>query len=323
MASPRRWAPALLAGVALLLLLPAGPAAAAPTELVGTFSVAPGSCSGSPSGSYFRMILPTGTAAGPFVDNADSSCGDKTYTLFTPGTDGGLVTGGYQPAPDPGFDSDGNSVAKRIIRPVAFFGKKFSVSTNPTDLQVGTAVPAPVLRVDGTALSGDLTAFDATWNDEAFNQGAPKPGGGTPGNTVPVSGTYDAATGHYSLTWSSQIVGGPFDNFTGQWHLEGTFRAAASAAAGPSSPAATPAAASPGATLAPDEAAAVDAAVPDAATTTLPAVATGDEQAIGATVTDDSFKVPAAVVVLIALLGIAGVIVLVVLDQQPATEVDP
>lgn len=332
MASPRhratRFTALLVAGAlgaAGWLAATAAPAAAAPVDLIGTFVIDPGSCKGSPSGSYFRMILPTGTASGPFIDNQDSTCDDRTYTLFTPGTDGGLVSGGYQPAPDPGFDGDGNSTADRIIQPVSFFGKRFSVSTNPTDLQVGTAVPAPVLRADGSRLTGDLAAFAATWNRQAFNQGAPKPGGGTPGNTAPVSGTYDAATGRFSLSWASQIVGGPFDNFTGQWHLEGTFRPAGGGTA------ADPGGAAPDAVTggtpadggtAGDSHSAVDApALAGDAVSSTVARAGGDEEAlvpVGATVTDDSFSVPTALVVLIALLGIAGVVVLLVLDRRPA-----
>jgi hypothetical protein len=38
-----------------------------------------------------------------------------------------------------------------------------------------------------------------------------------------LSGTYNAKTGAYTIDWSSQIIGGPFDGFTGVWHLEGTF----------------------------------------------------------------------------------------------------
>lgn len=37
------------------------------------------------------------------------------------------------------------------------------------------------------------------------------------------SGTYDAASKRFVLTWKSLIVGGPFDSFIGSWHLEGTF----------------------------------------------------------------------------------------------------
>jgi hypothetical protein len=270
------------------------------------------------------MILPSGTATGPFIENADSKCGDKTYTLFTPGSDGGLISGAYQAAPSPGYDGDGNSLANRIIQPVSFFGKKFSVSTNPTDLQVGTAVGAPALRVEGSTISGDLTAFDATWNNQAFNQGAPKPGGATPGNTRPVSGTYDAVTGRYSLTWSSQIVGGPFDNFTGQWHLEGTFKAKSSGSA--------PVAAAPaggggtGGSSATTVAAATDAGATETADTTATTAATEDvaeASGVAATVTDDSFKVPTALVVLVALLGIAGVVVLVLLDRPSTASESP
>jgi hypothetical protein len=38
-----------------------------------------------------------------------------------------------------------------------------------------------------------------------------------------LSGTYDARTDAFVLEWASQIVGGPFDKFTGFQHLEGTF----------------------------------------------------------------------------------------------------
>ena len=63
----------------------------------------------------------------------------------------------------------------------------------------------------------------ASWNNEYFNQGSPKPNGTRPGLTTPVSGSYDAATNAFVLTWSSQVVGGPFNGFTGYWHLVGTF----------------------------------------------------------------------------------------------------
>ncbi len=45
-------------------------------------------------------------------------------------------------------------------------------------------------------------------------------------STSPVTGAYDAETGAFVLEWSSQIVGGPFNDFTGVWPLEGTFEAA-------------------------------------------------------------------------------------------------
>ena len=75
--------------------------------------------------------------------------------------------------------------------------------------------------------SGQITAWDAQWKGLSFNQGAPKADGTFPGSTALPTGTYDAATGHYVLTWTSVIVGGPFGGFIGEWHLEGTFVAQA------------------------------------------------------------------------------------------------
>lgn len=194
--------------------------------LVGTFAVDAAVCdAGAPeSGSYFRMIQGGGTVAdGPFVPNGDSTCGDSTYTALEPGT-AGLVTAQYQPQPADPFDASKNGVADAIVAPTKFFGVNFALSTNETDPVSGEAVPAPSLIVadDGT-VSGDLRALSVAWNGQQFNQGAPKPDGSAPGLTTPVTGTYDSESGRYTLTWISQIVGGPFDGFSGVWYLEGEF----------------------------------------------------------------------------------------------------
>jgi LPXTG-motif cell wall-anchored protein len=200
--------------------------AAALTPLVGTFALAAGSCSAGASGTYFRMLQPGGTVNGPdsgYLTNADSTCSNKTYTPLAPGTDGGLVTGSYQPEPNPAFDGSGNSLANRIVNPTKFFGVNFSVSTASTDPQTNTAVAAPSISTDGTNLTGDLRAFSAAWNNAHFNQGAPKPDGTNPGLTAAPTGTYNPTTRAFTITWTSQIVGGPFNSFTGQWHFTGTF----------------------------------------------------------------------------------------------------
>lgn len=204
-------------------------AAAASGDLVGTFGIDAGAfAGGEASGSYFRMVQSGGTLAdGPFVPNADSTAtDDQTYTLLEPGTDGGLVTGAFQPDPDPAFDADGNALADAIIEPVTFFGVAFSIATNDTDAETGDpATEVTIANEDGT-LTGQTTAVTAAYGGQQFNQGAPKPDGSLPGETTEVSGTYDAETGAYTLDWASQIVGGSFDGFTGVWHLEGTFTAA-------------------------------------------------------------------------------------------------
>lgn len=200
--------------------------------LVGTFRVSAGRCATGVSGSYFRMIQPGGSKSGPFVSNNDSPCSDKSYTALRPGSDGGLVTGAYQAQPEPPFDSSGNGRSARITAPQRFYGVDFATATNPTDPQTGTKVPRPEIHVDGTKLTGDVRAFAAAWNNQHFNQGAPKPDGSTPGTTAPPSGTIDPETGAFTLEWTSLIQGGPFNNFTGLWHLEGTFVSSESESSG-------------------------------------------------------------------------------------------
>lgn len=234
----------LLGGV--LALGPTGEAAAA-TPLVGTFTVTPGSCSGgTATGTYLRMVLSGGTnAAGPYFSNSDSSCSDNTYTPLAPGTDKGLVTGSYQPEPSPSFDGSGNALANRITAPVAFEGIRFATATNPVDPQTGLHVPAPSIAANGTTLSGNVQSFAVSWNNQQFNQGSPKPDGSSPGNTTPVTGVYSPSTGAYTLQWSSQVVGGPFNGFSAFWNVTGVFIPAAGAspaAAPPTSPASSGAA---------------------------------------------------------------------------------
>ncbi|MGZ5397584.1 MAG: hypothetical protein ACXWEI_19705 [Mycobacterium sp.] len=188
-------------------------------DLVGVFEIAAGTCDGATvSGSYFRMIQTGGTADGPFIPNGDSACvGDQTYSLLAPGTDGGLATGRHQPAPDPAFDAAGNAIADAIAQPVTFFGVAFGVATDE-------ATDPPALTAAAGALSGQVQGWTAYYGGAPFNQGSPKPDGTKPGLTNDVTGTIDPATGEFVIEWSSQIIGGAFDSFTGIWHLEGVFQ---------------------------------------------------------------------------------------------------
>lgn len=208
--------------------LGAATSASASTALVGTFDLTPGSCAHSVSGTYLQMILPSGSSSGPYMSNSDSSCSDQAYTPLSGGTDGGLISGSYQPAPNPPFTSSGNARADRITAPATYEGTAFATATQPVDPQTRVKVPAPTVVDHNGALTADLRSFAVTWNNQYFNQGSPKPDGGYPGNTRPASGTYDAATGAFTLNWTSQVVGGPFDKFTGKWHLVGHFYPASS-----------------------------------------------------------------------------------------------
>ena len=163
------------------------PAATFDGDLVGTFSIDDAVCTDAANvtGSYFRMLQPGGTLeAGPFIPNADSACVDTTYSGLTAGTDGGLVTGAYQAAPDPAFDATGNGLADAIFAPVTFFAVAFAGATDPAEAM-------PTLTATDGALTGDLSAFTAYYGDASFNQGAPKPDGS---GEAPV-GTIDPETG--------------------------------------------------------------------------------------------------------------------------------
>jgi hypothetical protein len=74
--------------------------------------------------------------------------------------------------------------------------------------------------LSGKRLSGRFAALTTEWNKQYFNQGAPKPGAKAPLAT----GTYNARTKRFSLTWRSKVSGGPFNGFTGVWHLKGRLR---------------------------------------------------------------------------------------------------
>ena len=231
-------------------------------RLVGLFQLTAGAVHGKQvTGTWFRMLQPNGTIAnGPYMINANSAADGGRATLLKPGTSGGLRTAGYQSQPKPGFDHKGNSLADSIVAPTKFFGVRFSISTNEVDLQTKTKVAPPTVVDNNGKLTADLSSWAASWNRQNFNQGAPKPVsgtqaeapgqqqaerafdwvahkylGGAPKPTVTgdvATGTYDATTGAFTLEWTSHIVGGPFNGFTGLWHLQGFFKPGSAAPAG-------------------------------------------------------------------------------------------
>ena len=232
------------------------------TELVGLFRLTGGAVNGSAiSGTWFRMLQPGGSAeSGPYMTNADSPADSGQATLLGPGTSGGFRTLGYQSQPTPAFDGKGHSLADAITTPTKFFGVNFSISTNAVDLQTKTDVPPPTVVLRGNKLQADLSSWAASWNNQNFNQGAPKPVSSTgakaagqeqaertwdwvaqkwlesaPKATVTgkgATGTYNPSTKAFTLEWTSFIEGGPFNGFTGLWHLEGVFEPSGRAPSG-------------------------------------------------------------------------------------------
>lgn len=231
-------------------------------QLTGLFRLTPGAeVGGQLTGTWFRMLQPDGSVTkGPYMKNAASPADGGLATLLAPGTAGGLRTGGYQSQPAPAFDTGGNSLADSILTPTTFFGVKFSVSTNRTDLQTKTVVPPPTIVLRNGKLVANLASWAASWNKQNFNQGAPKPVqstaakspgqaqaqrawdwvsqrwlGAVPKATITggaATGTIDLSTGGFTLEWTSLIVGGPFNGFTGIWHLQGVYQPSGQAPAG-------------------------------------------------------------------------------------------
>ena len=191
--------------------------------MLGLFQLTAGSApiGQAASGSYVEML----TGSGAPLPNISSPSANKDYTTFTPGVDGGLSTVAYEPAPAKAFSggTSGNALANDIVLPVGFEGTNFSIDTNATDVQTGQPDPIPQIYDDNGTLNGQITAWDAQWNGQSFNQGTPKPDGTSPSPTTTVSGTYDPTTGAFTLTWRSRIVGGAFNGYSGLWHLAGTF----------------------------------------------------------------------------------------------------
>jgi hypothetical protein len=214
---PARRAVLAIAGIATIAAGTAAGAAAKPTadaaasgNLVGTFRITAGRyAKGKAGGSFLRMVLPGG---GKYFDNPDSRSPDKSYTLISPGSDGGLATGRYQPGPSPAFDSKGDARADSIMCPQSFDGISFSVVSLAKDPQSGAKNPVPSIRLTGRTLSGQVEAVTAEWNGQYFAQGSRS-----------VTGRYNPKTRAFLLTWTSPISGGPFNGFSGYWHLQGTF----------------------------------------------------------------------------------------------------
>jgi hypothetical protein len=198
-----------------------------PTHLNGLFRIAPGVCTsatGLPTGSYLVVIS---AATSHTVKNPQGGCGNAAYTLLRPGTDGGLITGEFQDVKGATFDARGNSVADRIVAPTRFGKTRFGFATNARDEQDaatgGVAFPRPAAIVTGTALRVDLRSLVVSY-------------GGNPGTSCASSfgvgcwelgsenatGTYDAATGGFTLQWFTGESFTPKGDSI-EVHLAGTF----------------------------------------------------------------------------------------------------
>jgi hypothetical protein len=220
----------LVAGVALLAAAAcSGGHQATPdsTHLEGLFRISAGKCSGTtglPTGSYLIVLA---AVSGKTVGNPDGGCANPAYTLLEPGTDGGLITGEFQQVSGATFDRDRNSRDGRIIAPVAFDKLLVGFGTSSRDEQDAPtgapAFPEPAAIVAGTVLSVDLRSLVVSYAGNARASCKTSYGVGCwELGSENATGTYDAATGHYSVQWFSGASFTPKGDSI-EIHLEGTF----------------------------------------------------------------------------------------------------
>lgn len=112
-----------------------------------------------------------------------------------PGTPGTLTEGIFQ----------GSIAAPALLADFIFFGQPVSTYTAQTGVDNLTH---PTPNIDLVNLTADMSSFYAYWNGNEFNQGY---------NDAAVVDNFD---GSYTLTWSSQIIGGPFNLKIGTWTLD-------------------------------------------------------------------------------------------------------
>jgi hypothetical protein len=197
------------------------------SRLNGLFRIAPGVCTdgtGLPTGSYLIVLS---AATNHAVKNPHGGCKNPGYTLLRPGTDGGLITGEFQDVSGATFDSNANSRADRIIAPTRFGRFSFGFATNPRDEQDAAtgnvAFPRPQAIVSGTALRVDLRSLVVSYAGNANTTCATSFGVGCwELGSENASGTYDAATGHFTLQWFTGESFTPKGDSI-EVHLAGTF----------------------------------------------------------------------------------------------------
>jgi hypothetical protein len=196
-------------------------------HLDGLFKISPGRCAGAtglPTGSYLVVLS---AASGKTVGNPDGGCANPAYTLLKPGTDGGLITGEFQQVGGATFDRHGNSRDDRVLLPVRFGKFRVGFGTDSHDEQDAPngapAYPDPSAIVEGTALRIDLRSLVVSYAgapgsscDTTYGVGCWELG------SENAAGTYDAATGHYSIQWFSGASFTPRGDSI-EVHLEGTF----------------------------------------------------------------------------------------------------
>jgi hypothetical protein len=234
---PRIVLTALVVGVASLALA-VGSASAG--TLKGTIQLTTGATSGpTPYAGSWVSLYETANPSVYFT-NPSSPAADQNYTPLVNGTQGVDLGLPVQGLASPAFDTKGNSLTNTILTPEPFAGTNFSafVTLNSAK-KTKFGKKGIVIKVAGgkgptvAVTSADLTGWTIAYGGGFFD---------TPGSTSNINSgnltgslTWTNAKKHslggtITLDWSVPIVnppGNPFDAFTAQWQLQGTYVPAA------------------------------------------------------------------------------------------------
>jgi hypothetical protein len=227
----RRAAAALVVLAGLAAACGGNAKAVGPSRLIGRFELTAGHCTTAdarPTGSYLVVVS---AAQNHAVPNRRGGCADPAYTPLNPGTDGGLITGRFQPGPNPAFDGRRNSRARRIIAPTWFGPYRFGFATTSRDQQDAPSgaptYPAPIALDTAGGLQVDLRSLVVTYAGKPHSSCRTSYGFGCWDlGSKSASGSYDAATHHFVLDWFAGESFTPKGDSI-EVHLEGSFVPAA------------------------------------------------------------------------------------------------
>jgi len=136
-----------------------------------------------------------------------------------------MTIGGYDG--DPTFSLDSNFAATSIATfEFGFFGPVAIYTSESDGLNSGFSATGG--DITNNVLTLDLSAWTAYWNGTSFNQGSSSDmvvGSicDFSGNicSTPIVTTYNANTGGFTASWSSVVIGGPFNAQLGSWEITG------------------------------------------------------------------------------------------------------
>lgn len=128
---------------------------------------------------------------------------------FGMGSPGGTPLTGGPASPIVADTYQGSVSGDNTLTSFSFFGTPVYTFTAASVDGISGGGPAPTGDATAGTINMDMSSFFASWNGTSFNQGGP------------AAGTFNEATGEYSLNWQSTIQGGTFDGQTGYWNLTG------------------------------------------------------------------------------------------------------